>query len=229
MDDYASLDKSTQTLFRTGEKLPLFIRLNDQKSICMRLRSTPFVLRIHKKKFSHEQLYSEMLLFLPYLNETAELFTEAEKCIKLYEEKKNIINENRKMIYPFSEDIDLVQTILDSDENRPIDAYDMLDSTKQQEDSDDADNLEPIDDSELPEEPSNIDKHSDGSKFKPIIPDEIAQMKENVRKLSFEQRIVFDKVISYCKDVVMARKSSNFHPDPPKFIVHGMYFFVAFH
>ena len=157
------------------------------------------------------------------MNEAAELCTEAEECTKLYEEAKNIINENRKMIYPFSKDIDLVQTIIESDENRPIDAYDMLDAAKQQEDSDDADNLEPIDDSELPEEPSNIGKpSSDGCKFKPIIADDIAQMKENVRKMSFEQRIVFDQVISYCKDVVIARESSNFHPDPPKFIVHGM-------
>ena len=223
-DNNASLEKSNQTIFRTNEKLPLFIILNDQKGNCMKLRNSPFVLRLHKKKLSHEQIYSETLLFLPYMNETVELFTEAEKCIKLYEEKKNIINENRKRIYPFSKDIDLVETIIESDENRPVDAYDMLDATKQQEDSDDAENLEPIDDSELPEEPSNIDKPHDGSKFKPIIPDEISQMKDNVRKLSFEQRIVFDNVISYCKDVVMAKKSTNFHPDPPKFIVHGMYF-----
>ena len=72
--------------------------------------------------------------------------------------------------------------------------------------------MEAIDDSELPEEPSIIGKSSGGCKFKPIIPDEKGQMKENARKLSFEQRIVFDNIVSYCKDVVIAKKSSNFNP-----------------
>ena len=46
-------------------------------------------------------------------------------------------------------------------------------------------------------------------------------MKLNARKLSFEQRIVFDKIITYCKDVVMSRKRPDFDPLPPKLIVHG--------
>ena len=224
MDGNASKDKSDQTIFRTDVRLPLFIKLNDKKESCMKLRGTPFVLRMHKKKLSHEQVYSEMLLFLPYMNETAEFSTDADECMKHYESNKITINENRKSIYPYSKEIDLVQSIIESEESRPIDAYDMLDAEKQQEDSDDAENLEPIDDSELPEEPENVAKSSDGSKFKPIIPDEKNQMKEYARSLSFEQRVVFDKMISYCKDVVMARKSPNFNPVPPKIIVHGKYF-----
>ena len=189
-DNNASEEKSTQTIFRTNERLPLFIKINDEKETCLKLRGTPFVLRMHKKKLSHEQVYSEMLLFLPYMNETAEFSTDADECMKHYEKNKIIINENRKCIYPFSKDIDLVQTIIESEENRPIDAYAMLDPAKQQEDSDDAENLEPIDDSELPEEPETVAKSSDGSKFKPIIPDEKSQMKEYARSLSFEQRVV---------------------------------------
>ena len=140
----------------------------------------------------------------------------------MYEEKKLIINENKKSIFPFSKDIDLVHTIIESeDKSKAQDVYDLLNNAMIQEDSDDAESLDAIDTSELPMEPNAVRKPKDGCKFKPIIPDAIEEMKLNVRKLSFEQRIVFDKIISYCKDVVMSRKCNTFNPSPPKIIVHG--------
>ena len=107
------------------------------------------------------------------------------------------------------------------DQQRAQNVYDILNTAMIQEDSDDAESLEAIDTSKLPEEPTVARKPRDGSKFKPIIPDEVDEMKSNVRKLSFEQRIVFDKVINYCKDVVMSRKCPIFNPISPKMIIHG--------
>ena len=39
--------------------------------------------------------------------------------------------------------------------------------------------------------------------------------------LSFEQRIVFDKVVKFCKEEVIAIKFGRNEPTPPPIIVHG--------
>ena len=227
--DNVSANISNQKIFRTEVHLPNFIKLKDDKNTIMKLRITPKILRLHKKKMSHEQIYSDLLLFLPYTNELKELPTESTRCMALYEKKKIVINENMKSIFPFSQDIDLVNTIMESeDQKRAQDVYDILNTAMIQEDSDDAESLEEMDTSELPNEPKTVSKPRDGSKFKPIIPDEIEEMKLNVRKLSYEQRIIFDRIITYCKDVVMSRKCPNFNVDPPKVIIHGNTFCLFF-
>lgn len=220
--DNVSTEVSNQKVFQTEVYLPKYIKLMDEKNTLMKLRTTPAILRLHKKKMSHEQMYSELLLFLPFTNELKDLSVDPTKCMELYEKKKEKINEKRKSIYPFSQDIDLVEMIIDSEgQQKAQDVYDILNTAMIQEDSDDAESLEPIDTSELPDDPKPMSKPKEGCKFKPIIPDEIEEMKLNVRKLSFEQRIVFDKIISFCKDVVMSRKCQDFNPVPPKVIIHG--------
>jgi len=71
------------------------------------------------------------------------------------------------------------------------------------------------------EEPKVPDQEPKGCKFKPITTNEVQKMKMNARMLSFEQRIVFDKIISYLLDVRMKRNCPDFNPDPPKIIIHG--------
>lgn len=171
---------------------------------------------------SHEQVYSDILLFLPFTNESKELATDPTNCLALYEGNKFIIDDNRKFIYPFSKDVYMVNMIIASEESQKSqEVYNTLNASMIQQDCDDAESLEPIDKTKLPDELETIRKPRDGCKFKPIIPDEIEEMKLNVRKLSFQQRIVFDKIISYCKDVVMARKCPTFHYNAPKVTIHG--------
>ena len=69
---------------------------------------------------SHEQLYSDLLLFLPYRDESTELFVDANECTELYERSKALINQNKKSIFPYSEDIDLVNMIMESDEKKKV-------------------------------------------------------------------------------------------------------------
>ena len=180
----------------------------------------PAVLRRNKKWSSHEEMYSELLLYIPYITESEELSEDPEKCAEIYEENKTVIVENKKCIYPFTQDENLVQDIIES-ENKTKDIYDLIDGATRQEDSDDAENLDQIDDSPLPDEPRVPGYQASGGKFKPIIPDEFQIMKKNARMLSFEQRIIFDRIISYCLDKRMARKCPTFKPEPPQIITHG--------
>ena len=41
------------------------------------------------------------------------------------------------------------------------------------------------------------------------------------RSLSFEQRIVFDKIVRFCKEVLRSEKGANIIPNPPQMIVKG--------
>ena len=116
--DNASTNVSLTKIFGTDIQLPSFIKLNDEKGNTMKLRSSPKILRLHKKKMSHEQLYSDLLLFLPYRDESTELFVDANECTELYERSKALINQNKKSIFPYSEDIDLVNMIMESDEKK---------------------------------------------------------------------------------------------------------------
>ena len=47
------------------------------------------------------------------------------------------------------------------------------------------------------------------------------EMRRDVRNLSDEQRVVFDSIITYCKEKVMTRKRPVSDLEPPRFIVHG--------
>ena len=109
---------------------------------------------------------------------------------------------------------------------RPEQLLDQIDASGRQEDADDEPEVPPIDDSELPGEEKYIEQSfADGSKFKPIELPAEQQMVEDVLKMSFGQRLVFDKVISYCKDLKMKeneKRTSQWQPEIPKLIVHGI-------
>ena len=105
-----------------------------------------------------------------------------------------------------------------------------IDTTGQQQNLDDEEAMEPIDTTELPEEesqPKNV--RSDGI-FRPIIVEEDDVMLEMARNLSFEQRIVFDHMIQFCKSILRFMKgATNAIQLPPQFIVTGkLYNFSIF-
>ena len=105
---------------------------------------------------------------------------------------------------------------------------DGIDPSAQQEDEEDIQELEetnPLDTSELPEEPENKKAKSniDGSPYKPIPVCSQNELYEKARNLSFEQRIVFDKVLSFAKSIVSAEKAKEVTSvlPPPLLIIHG--------
>ena len=87
------------------------------------------------------------------------------------------------------------------------------------------DELNPLDTSDLPKEAGD-DKRGekpDGCPYRPIIIPSRNEMFQCARNLSFAQNIVFSKVVTYCKSVIMAERSSDPSSmvDPPLLIVHG--------
>ena len=66
-------------------------------------------------------------------------------------------------------------------------------------------------------------KKLDGCTYKPIPTASKEEMIQKARSLSFNQRIVFDKRITFAKSVVSAEKANDPLSDlpPPLMIVHG--------
>ena len=97
----------------------------------MRLRDTPYILRIHssKKKQGHEEYYAELLLFYPYRNEENDLTTDEIQCQNLFLANYVLIRQNRLKLYPCSKEIEQMKILLEtSDDTRPEHLFDTLDA-----------------------------------------------------------------------------------------------------
>lgn len=219
--DGVSEEKGDINIFGSNDILPKCFKL--KSGGYMNLRKLPSILRIHssqKKKEENEGIYSELLLFLPWRSEV-EL---RRNCIQTYEAKYDVVQENRKTIYPCSKMIDVAREILENPENdgRAAHLLEGIDANGQQDNLDVESTMEPVDTSVLPEEdPQPKNKKSDGCLFKPIIVDEDESMLERVRKFSFEQRIVFDKFVQFIKAVLRNLEGAPVAPIPPNMIVTG--------
>jgi hypothetical protein len=112
------------------------------------------------------------------------------------------------------------------DNARPEDLLDALDSAARQANEDDTEEIPPIDDSALPDEVTTSEAPLDGCKFKPINVPEDMEMRSIVLKMSTGQRVAFDLIIGYLKDLVMYNnckwkpKPEN-SPKPPHLKIHG--------
>ena len=217
VDGISSID-GTLMEYGTENKLPKYIQL--KSGGYMRLRIAPCIMRIHssKKKKGDEGLYAELLLFFPWRDEK---FLR-ENCIDLFNNNFNVIKENRHHIYPESPMIDTIKELAqNSADVRPVHLSE-IDPTGEQENLDDEENCEPIDTTKLPEEePSAGNIKSTGCLFRQVIVDEHEVMIQYARSLSFEQRIVFDPVIKFCKEVKRLKKGGKGSPKPPQLIVKG--------
>ena len=209
--------------FDNFEELPLYIRLSNGNF--MKLRSKPYVLRLHAshKKKGYEEAYSELQLYLPWRNETIDLKRNDEnEIVSLYTENIDIIERNRKQVFPYSKQVEEMREFMaTSEESGPSDLLDTLDPLARQENADDNEEMPKIDESVLPDVETKPASRPDGCRFKPIlITSTEDEMIDDIHKMSFEQRIVFDTVIGYCKDILMSRRSS-WDPEPPHLIIHG--------
>jgi hypothetical protein len=227
-DDGISDAKGNSTIINCTEKLPKYIKLNHGGH--MRLRGFPLILRIHsskKKKEEYEGIYSELLLFSNWRDENELRQPSIQKKFDMeYEE----IKFNKSQIYPGSSMIDEMRELLESsDDTRPMHMLENIDTTGQQENMDDEEVMEPLDTTELPKEesqPKNV--MSDGI-FRPIIVEEDDVMLEMARNLSFEQRIVFDHMIQFCKSILRLMKgATNIIQLPPQLIVTGKVYKFGF-
>ena len=220
-DEGCSTAEGSILQFGTKTKLPKYIELQSNKF--MRLRISPIIMRIHssKKKKEDEVLYAELLLFYPWRNEE----TLREQCTELFDKHYKLIEANKTSIYPNSSMVDVLRELINNSEDaRPIHLSE-IDPAGEQENMDNEAILESLDTDELPEEEEKEEPEPTNFKidnlFKPIIVDDPNLMLEYARSLSFEQRIVFDKIIKFCKQVKRSKKVAAVVPKPPQLIVKG--------
>ena len=207
-----------------GDKkvLPCYVDLSDQGLGKLALRNYPAVLRLHdsQKKEGHEQYYAEMLLYYPWRNETEELYREnADQCIQAYSNRRQVIDLNKKCIFP---NYDTMKNLLmfedydgDLESERPCHIYDTLDSQRMQERYDDMelgfeDEPEFIARNPIGLKNKEVEYHED-IKYKQIeIPEEV-DLHSQTRKLVPEQLDVVNSVIEHCKKL----KKNQKHIDVP--------------
>ena len=119
--------------------------------------------------------------------------------------------------------------LLDAPEgNRALHLADAIPTDAEQANIDDQTEMEetnPLDTSDLPNEHKSKKnaKKLDGCPYKPIPTASKEELVQKARSLSFNQRIVFDKRITFAKSVVSAEKANDPLSDlpPPLMIVHG--------
>ena len=125
--------------------------------------------------------------------------------------------------------IDSMMELLDApDGTKPLHIADGIPTDLEQQDIDDQKELDkdsPMDTSDLPKEAGEKrnTKKLDGCPYKPIPTATQDELIQKARSLSFNQRVVSDKMITFAKSVIRAEKAKD--PlsvlSPPIMIVHG--------
>ena len=223
------------------QTLPKYIIIKDKY---WGLRNQPKVLRIHAshKKQDFERKYSELLLFMPWIDEDHDLAADRpEDCEEFYDENEREIEEVKKKVFPNQKTSKDMTALFESEkETRPEHIYDAIDPIAQQMNAEDDEECPPIDTTELPDEeesdPSTERKSkasgssvTDYQKTKPIIFGSDDEMLDEARTLTYEQQIIFDKFMLYAKQMRMKRENGSltFHPDVQYMIAHGNSLFYS--
>ena len=220
--------------------LPDFIELENGK--VMKLRKFDAVVRRHKfksEKEAHEFFFSELLLFWPWRNE-AELFPDdAVKCAELYKKSKPYIEKVKKILFPHLIDVELGREMV---ENFEFDLNEIGASVDAEgEQADDPDALAELAAEYGGLDPDGFKNHEDPLSTKadpapffrapPVL--DMDTLAQKTRKLVWEQMMVLQKVIRYCRDLVIFRLSAtsnissglvptySIQLKPPLLIVHG--------
>ena len=213
--------KTDQNIFGTEKHLPKFIKLDNSR--CMKARTIPAVLKLYnsKKRSPHAAAFAEMVLFSPWRNETELCPLNEFDCFSEFEKRYGIIQSNRCTMLPFSSTLEQIkESIAILEEEKANDYYAEIDPSFQQEQDDDLEYLEAPDMSELPQEPDEKNTKADGS-FRPIKSVSEEQMIYDIRSLSIDQKIVFERLLSYCKSLMFSHSKFSSDIEPPRIIITG--------
>ena len=221
--------------------LPDYVILKNRK--VMRLRKFARVVRKHKfnqDNNPHEYFYSQLMMYMPFFDES-ELFEEdIEKCRNLFEDCNATIDgnnpepnkiENVKMqLFPHLVDVEEGREMVEKFEYDNLVGTE-LDPKGEQLAKDAAD----IGFEEAEEysgfDPDGLEDHEEDTYRKSSIPDggfqvpdavDIEKLLISTRQLVDEQKIALNIIICYCKELrkSMAQKTLN-PPKPPLLVVHG--------
>ena len=226
--------------FITDEDLPQWIRLSGEEERYMKLRTKPFILRIFTNNKNHpiEHAYSELLLFTNWRNEKETFGNDdpkfEEKILDKWKLDEDVWQMTREKIYPFSNKMEAIKDLLDNENFvRSTTIYDTINPTAEQENEDDEGQMEPPDASEEFEDPEeNTYQPKRRNKKAPLRAEKLFKQPElpqnddelfaAVRLLSYEQRVVFDQFVHFCKSVVCSQRyGGNIEPVPPRIITTG--------
>ena len=200
--------------------------------------------RDERTTFGNDEEDFRDIIRVMFLREDEELSDINEDILRNTPKKGCEVERNRKKVYPHSDRIGELRKLLEEYDLKYA-KKDELDPAAEQENADnceDDSNDENENDiseefpkySDLPYAKNKKDTFSklERCDFKlPDVPqvqqgdtivDDVEKMKANVRTLSYEQRVVFDKYIDFCKRVMCSiRYGGNVETDPPRLIVHG--------
>ena len=219
--------------------LPDFIELENGK--VMKLRKFDAVVRRHKfkaEKEAHEFFFSELLLFWPWRQESELFPDDAVKCAELYQRAKPYIDKVKRTLFPHLTDVELGREMVENFEFDITEIGAAVDAEGEQ--AEDPDAL-----AELAAEYGGLDpdgfkdhdllsSKADPAPFfraPPIL--DMDTLAEKTQKLVWEQMVVLQIVIRYCRDLVIFRLDAtlnitsglvpNFSKEltPPLLIVHG--------
>ena len=195
--------------------------------------------RDERTTFGNDEEDFRDMIRVMFLREGEELTDINEDILRNTPKKGYEVEKNRKKIYPHSDRIGELRELLEE--------YDFLRNAKmdnEQQNADDCEDDNEESDNDISEEfpkysdlPYAKNKKNTSSKLErcdfklPDVPqiqqgdtfvDDVELMKDTVRTLSYEQRVVFDKYIDFCKRVMCSiRYGGNVETDPPRLIVHG--------
>jgi hypothetical protein len=210
-----------------SESEQLMMKLED--GTLMKKRNRPLVLRSHQFKIDsqfHEYIYSELLFYLPWHNEDELHSTCLEDCLQLYQNKKEIIDEMKTKLFPHKNNVDYARKMMNLDRDKDFEQVGTnLDGQLDQNNNDDLhegihEGTFPHLDTNLAEtEPENI--LPEKTKYKRVDISDKESMLESTRCLSDDQRIGFDKIIKFCKDLVKQRSNPTLAVKPPLLVIHG--------
>ena len=217
--------------------LPRFIPLscdeNSEKkgeALFMKRRS-PKCLRFQKFKQeaeAHQHMYSEMMLFLPFVNEEMLEPSDHERCLQLYLQSKGKVELVKSLVMPHLKSV--TEARLDYEiecaENKLNEIGTMLDPENQlDEDACELEGVVEHADFQV-KNPANLGdvevaKPALKDSFRKIVVEDEDVLADKIRLLDVDQRVAFEIILKYGRDFVKATKKCNPCPKAPLLFVHG--------
>ena len=209
--------------------VPLLDFIELQNGKFMKLRKFDAVIRRHKfsaKKDPHEYFYSELLLFWPWRNESELFPDDAEKCVNLFRHAEDYIEVVKATLFPHMADVEIGRKLVEDLKYDMSKIGEDLDAEGEQELDQEAiaelaEEYEGLDPGEFGEM-SNVNTEEINAPFFRTFPIlEWDSLKEKTRILAWEQMLVLQKIIEYCRDISMLPKTLKRYVETPLIIVHG--------
>jgi hypothetical protein len=208
---------------------PVYCKIDDAKKTMMKRREKPMILRYHHLKLDthlHEYLYSELLFFKSWRDENSLFHDNASKCTELYNAFSTQIQKMKEKLFPYKNNIEAARMMMQDNEYARTDVGDVMDTQNEMENLEDA--MEDIyrdeDFGHLDPEFVEVNPETnlpEKSKYKRIDISNVEQMLTSARSLSFDQRLVFDRAIGFCKGLLKNRSNHNYVCEPQLLMVHG--------